>query len=332
MIRRRLLEDPSKLRRVLEATRLVDGPHDLGDLLRHVITEACSLTGARYGALAVLSTTGEGFAQFITVGLTPDQEARIGPLPQGKGLLGLLVADPRSLLVDRLGDHPASSGFPRGHPPMTSLLGVPLKVGDSVYGNVYLTDKHGGRPFDTDDRDLVEALALAAGIGIENARLHAALRLVTELQSDSRHDHLTGLGNRRHWDERLEQELQRSRRSGAPVSIALLDLDGFKAVNDQGGHLAGDRVLKQFADSWLRIVREGGDLVARLGGDEFGLLAPGSHSGGVKLMAVRHARWESVGIPYSIGVATWDGSESSAQLMHRADMSMYQSKGLRHGV
>ena len=332
MTGRHLLEDPSKLRRVLEATRLVDGPHDLGDLLRHIVAEACSLTGARYGALAVLTTTGDGFAQFITVGITSGQEARIGPYPQGKGLLGLLVAEPRTLLVDRLGDHPASSGFPEGHPPMTTLLGVPLKVGDAVYGNLYLTDKHGGRPFDTDDRDLVEALALAAGIGIENARLHTALRLVTELQSDSRQDHLTGLGNRRAWDERLDEELSRSRRSRAPLSIALLDLDGFKSVNDQGGHQAGDRVLKEFADSWLRIVREGGDFVARLGGDEFGLLAPGSHSGGVKLMAVRHGRWESVGIPYSIGVATWNGSESADRLMHRADMSMYQSKALRHEV
>jgi diguanylate cyclase (GGDEF)-like protein len=332
MTGRRALEDPTKLRRVLEATRLVEGPHDLSDLLRHVIAEACSLTGARYGALAVLDATGEGFAQFLTVGLTPDEEARIGPLPQGKGLLGALVADPQSMLVGRLGDHPASSGFPPGHPPMQSLLGVPLKVGDIVYGTLYLTDKDGGIPFDADDRDLVEALALAAGIGIENARLHATLLLVTELQYDSRRDHLTGLGNRRCWDERLDEELVRSRRSFAPLSIALLDLDGFKSVNDRRGHVAGDRVLKEFADSWRRIVREGGDFVARLGGDEFGLLAPGSHAGGVRLMAHRHARLKSAGILYSIGVATWDGTESADHLMHRADMSMYQAKALRRGA
>jgi diguanylate cyclase (GGDEF)-like protein len=317
------------LRRVLEATRLVDGRYELGVLLRHVITEACSMTGARYGALAVLDEDGSGIAEFVTVGLTPEEESRIGPRPQGKGLLGLLITESRTLSVDRLCQHPASSGFPKGHPPMTSLLGVPLKVGDEVYGNLYLADKQGGLPFGPEDRDMVEALALAAGIGIENTRLHAALRLVTELQYDIRRDHLTGLDNRRSWDERLDDELKRSQRSGAPLSVALLDLDGFKAINDRRGHLAGDQLLREFSDSWRRIVRLGGDFVARLGGDEFGLLAPGTHVGGVRRMAVRHARLEPDGIPYSIGVATWDGTESAGQLMHRADMSMYQCKAGR---
>jgi len=287
------------------------------------------MTGARYGALAVLEASGDGIAEFITVGLTAEEEIRIGPRPQGHGLLGIMITEPRTLLVDRLCRHPARSGFPAGHPPMSTLLGVPLKVGDEVYGLLYLTDKQDGTPFGPDDRDTVEALALAAGIGIENSRLHAALRLVTELQYDIRQDHLTGLDNRRSWDERLGAELGRSRRSGDPLSVALLDLDGFKGVNDRNGHLAGDQALRDFADSWRRIVRVGGDFVARLGGDEFGLLAPGSHSGGVRRMALRHVRAEPNGIPYSIGVATWDGSESAGQLMHRADMSMYQCKARR---
>jgi len=328
---RRPVEDPSRLRRVLQATRLVDGPFVLGDLLRHIVTEACSMTGARYGALGVLDETGGGIADFITVGLTPEEEVRIGPLPEGKGLLGLIIADPRTLTVEHLGGHPASAGFPPGHPPMNSLLGVPLRVGDSVYGNLYLTDKRDGRPFDSDDRDMVEALALTAGVGIENARLRATLRIVTELEYDVRQDHLTGLANRQWWDERLGEELVRSRRSGSPVSVAIIDLDGFKAINDRRGHLAGDAELQEFAESWRRVVREGGDFVARLGGDEFGLLAPGSQSGGVWRMAMRHARSEPLGIPYSLGVATWDGSESVDQLMHRADMSMYQAKAGRQG-
>ena len=105
----------------------------------------------------------------------------------------------------------------------------------------------------------------------------------------------------------------------------LLDLDGFKSVNDRYGHQTGDLLLQQFAESWRRIVRLGGDFVARLGGDEFGLLAPGTTSGGVRNLAQRHARGEANGISYSFGVATWDGSEAPGQLMHRADMSMYRS-------
>lgn len=280
----------------------------------------------RDGAVGVPNDTGDGLTEFITLGLTPEEEERIGARPVGKGLLGVLIADPEPLLVAELGLHPDSSGFPAGHPPMRSLLGIPLKVAGEVYGILYLTDKEGGSPFTRDDQELVEALALAAGIGIENVRLHAALRLVTELQNDSRQDHLTGLPNRRAWDERLDDELERCRRSGTSLSVALLDLDDFKAINDRQGHSAGDLVLKEFAESWRRTLRLGGDFVARLGGDEFGLLAPGSPVVGVRSLAARHANSEPFSVAYSLGVATWDGSESPSQLVHRADISMYQAK------
>lgn len=320
------------MRRILEATRLVEGNFDLRDLLHHVIAEACSMTGARFGAVGVLDDTGDGLAEFITVGLTPEEEERIGARPEGRGLLGVLIHAPGPLLVDELGRHPDSSGFPDGHPPMTSLLGVPLKVAGEVYGNLYLTDKWGGSPFTRDDRDLVEALALAAGIGIENVRLHAAMRLVTELQNDSRQDHLTGLPNRRAWDERLDDEIERCRRTGTSLSVALLDLDDFKAINDHQGHSAGDLVLKEFAESWRRTLRLGGDFVARLGGDEFGLLAPGAPAVGVRSLAARHASSEYFGVAYSLGVASWNGSETPSQLLHRADIAMYQAKARKRRI
>jgi len=325
------LEDPARLRRILEATRLVVGSFELDELLRHVIDEACSMTGARYGAVGVLDDSGEALSDFLTVGLTPEVEERIGTRPQGKGVLGVLIAEPEPLLIDCLGRHAASSGFPTGHPPMTSLLGVPLKVADQVYGHLYLTDKWGGRPFSIDDRDLVEALALTAGIGIENVRLHAALRLVTELQTDSRRDHLTGLPNRRAWDERLDEEIERCRRHGTALSVALIDLDDFKAINDLQGHSAGDLALQAFAVSWRRILRFGGDFIARLGGDEFGLLVPGSRSAGLRSLAARHATSEPSGVRYSFGVATWDQRETAGQLAHRADLSMYRDKATKHG-
>ena len=325
------LENPGRLRRILEATQLVAGSFELDQLLLHVINEACSMTGAKFGAVGVLDDSGEGLSDFITVGLTPEQETCIGARPQGRGLLGVMIADPQPLLVSHVGRHPASAGFPAGHPPMTSLLGVPLKVAGEVYGHLYLTDKWGGLPFNPEDRDLVEALALAAGIGIENVRLHAALRLVTELQDDSRRDHLTGLPNRRAWDERLDDEIERCRRSGTALSVALIYLDGFKSINDLHGHSAGDLALQGFAQSWKRILRLGGDFIARLGGDEFGLLVPGSRSIGLRTLAARHAESDPFGIRYSFGVATWDEQETAGQLAHRADLSMYRDKTTKQG-
>ena len=168
----RSIEDPSKLRRVVEAILLIEADLDLPDLLRHVIEEARSISGARYGAIGVLGSDRIALAEFITVGLSPEEEERIGKKPTGLGVLGLLIADPQPLRIANLNSHPDRSGFPPHHPPMTSLLGVPIGVREQIYGNLYLTDKIGWSEFTNDDQVLVEALALAAGIAIENTRLH----------------------------------------------------------------------------------------------------------------------------------------------------------------
>lgn len=168
----RSIEDPAKLRRVLEATHLVEADLDLPVLLRHVIDEALSMTNARYGALGVLTEDRSALVDFITVGLTEEQEQQIGARPTGRGVLGLLISDPKPVRVSMIGSHPNSFGFPPHHPPMSSFLGVPIKVRDEVYGILYLTDKIGWSEFTSDDEALVGALAIAAGIAIENARLH----------------------------------------------------------------------------------------------------------------------------------------------------------------
>ena len=170
------IEDPSKLRRVLEATLLIEANLELPEVLRHVIEEACSMTGARYGALGVLDEEKRALSEFVTVGLSEEEEDQIGPRPTGRGVLGLLIADPRPLRIHEIGRHPDSFGFPAGHPPMTSFLGVPIKVRDEVYGNLYLAEKVGWTEFTRDDEALVGALSLAAGIAIENARLHDRVR------------------------------------------------------------------------------------------------------------------------------------------------------------
>jgi signal transduction histidine kinase len=172
----RSIQDPAQLRRVLEATLLLEADLELPVLLRHVIEEACSMTGARFGAIGVLNDERTELVEFITVGLTREEEERIGPRPTGRGVLGLLISDPRTLRLPDLGAHADSFGFPPNHPPMRSFLGMPLKVRDAVYGNLYLTEKQGWSEFTADDAALVEALGLAAGIAIENAHLHRQVR------------------------------------------------------------------------------------------------------------------------------------------------------------
>jgi signal transduction histidine kinase len=166
------IDDPTKLRRVVEATLLLEANLELPALLRHVIDEARSMTRARYAALGVLNEDRTDLIEFITAGMTPEEQGAIGARPTGHGVLGLLISDPRPLRLAEVATHADSVGFPPNHPPMTSFLGVPIKVRNEVYGNLYLADRVESPEFSPDDVAVAEALALAAGIAIENERLH----------------------------------------------------------------------------------------------------------------------------------------------------------------
>jgi signal transduction histidine kinase len=170
------ISDPVKLTRVIEATMLLQADIELPVLLGHVVEEARSLTGARYGALGIFNPAGTAIDEFLTVGLTLEEEARIGPRPAGKGVLGLQLTDPTPLRLAHLGEHPQSVGFPAEHPPMDSFLGVRVEVRGEIYGSLYLTDKVGLSSFTEEDQALVEALAVAAGMAIENNRLHTRIQ------------------------------------------------------------------------------------------------------------------------------------------------------------
>jgi signal transduction histidine kinase len=180
------IDDPVKLSRVIEAVMLLRTDLELPVLLGHVIEQARSLTGARYGALGILDSEGTAIAEFLTVGLTQAEEERIGPRPTGKGVLGLLLSDPRPLRLPHLGEHPQSSGFPENHPPMRSFLGIPIEVRNEVYGSLYLTDKIGSSEFTDEDQALVEALVVAAGMVIENARLHQRVQELAVVEDRDR--------------------------------------------------------------------------------------------------------------------------------------------------
>jgi GAF domain-containing protein len=140
-------------------------------VLRRIAEAARDLVGARYAALGVIGPDG-GLAEFVTVGIPPDGVAEIGDLPRGKGVLGALIDDPAPIRLHRIGDDTRSSGFPPGHPPMNSFLGVPIRVRDAVFGNLYLTESTRG-VFTAEDEELVTALAATAGAAIDNARLYA---------------------------------------------------------------------------------------------------------------------------------------------------------------
>lgn len=141
------------------------------EALRHIAEAARTLAGARYAALGVADPGGKGLQDFVTVGLTEDEEAAIGPRPKGKGVLGLLLDRTDPLRVDSLKDHPASVEFPPGHPPMNSFLGVPIRRGDVILGSLYLTEKEGGQPFTEADEAAVQALGAHAAIAIHTMQM-----------------------------------------------------------------------------------------------------------------------------------------------------------------
>lgn len=158
---------------VLEAVVGIGSGLELGTILRRIVTSAAALAGARYAALGVLGEDGQ-LSEFVHTGLADQVVERIGPLPEGRGVLGLLLDGGEGpLRLDDLATHPASVGFPPGHPPMRSFLGVPVPVRGQAFGNLYLTEKAGGGGFTQADEDAVVALAAAAGVAVENARLYA---------------------------------------------------------------------------------------------------------------------------------------------------------------
>ena len=173
----------SRLSGLVAAAASVAGQTGMVEVLRTTVDTAMELTGARYGALGVLGNHGE-LVDFIHAGIDAVTADRIGRLPEGRGVLGTIGRDARTIRVDQIDDHPDSVGYPDHHPPMTNFLGVPVRVGDSIFGNLYLAEKAGG--FTDEDEALVESLATIAGSAVSTARLHERLRRVALLEDRER--------------------------------------------------------------------------------------------------------------------------------------------------
>ena len=180
------IRDPERLQALVEAMLLIGADVELPDVLGHIVEQATRLVGARYGAIGVLDGRSDTLAEFITVGVDEVVRRSIGTLPTGQGILGLLIRHPDPIRLADLRDHPESGGFPEHHPPMSSFLGVPVRIRGDVYGNLYLCDKDGGEEFTQDDEDLVAAFGVAAGLVIDKARLHSRMRELTLVEERER--------------------------------------------------------------------------------------------------------------------------------------------------
>lgn len=193
-----------RMHSLLDAVLSVGGNLDVEQVLQHIVEAAVVLADAEYGALGVIGE-GQRLARFLPVGISEDLAAKIGPLPSGHGLLGELIRHPEALRLADLAEHRSSYGFPEHHPPMRTFLGVPIRVRDEVFGNLYLTEKRGGAQFDADDEAVLATLAVAAGVAIDNARLYHESR------------------RREQWLEALD-EITRALLSGAatPEVLALI--------------------------------------------------------------------------------------------------------------
>jgi signal transduction histidine kinase len=163
--------DTDRLRALVETGIAINSELSLEGVLERIVEAAARVTGARYAALGVINPSGSGLERFVTYGIEPDVQAQIGDPPHGRGILGVLINDARPLRLHDLSQDPRSVGFPPGHPPMHTFLGVPIVLRGVSFGNLYLTEKDGG-DFTDEDEDLVTLLAAQAAVAVENARLY----------------------------------------------------------------------------------------------------------------------------------------------------------------
>jgi two-component system, NarL family, sensor histidine kinase DevS len=261
--------DEQALRRLLDAGRSLVSDLDVDGVLDRLLHAAVDVTGARYAALGILDSRRERLERFVTLGVDDAVRGEIGDLPRGRGVLGALITDPRPLRLDSVADDPRAYGFPPGHPPMETFLGVPVLIRGEAWGNLYLTEK--AEPFTQADEDAVAVLAAWAAVAIENARLFQ--------DSERRREELAGAVHR------LE----------ATTAIAL-------AV---GGETDLARVLELIARHGLDLVRARG--VAILLREEDGLVVAAEAGNLPSVRHGAHIDGGARGVRASLGLASADG-------------------------
>ncbi len=236
------MPEQNRVRGLVDAGIALTSELSLDDLLRKLTETAAALTGARYAALGVIDASGTGLERFVNTGIDAETVARIGELPRGRGILGALITDARSLRLESIADDPRSVGFPPHHPPMRGFLGVPILLRGRAYGNLYLTEKVSG-PFSADDEKLVVTLASQAAVAIENARLYEAATSWSE-QLEALNEVGTALASEFELARLLQLIAHRLRGliGARIVAIALTGSDGTLRVEAADGTGAGPLV------------------------------------------------------------------------------------------
>ncbi|ASF48052.1 EAL domain-containing protein [Methylovulum psychrotolerans] len=306
------------------------------DILQSGIEALCHLLQAQYGAVSLINDADE-LTHFLHTGLSEAQINGIRQLPQGRGLLGAVINESTAIRLENLAADPRSVGFPPGHPPMTSLLAVPIANLGRVYGRIYLCDKLDGTPFLPEDELLAMSFATSLSLILDNAReIQEIKRGQQHLYQLAHFDRLTGLPNRELAHDRIRQALANSHRHQTKLAVIFADLDNFKHVNDSLGHAVGDELLKAVAARLKQCIRES-DTVARLGGDEFLILLPGitdvQHIIAVAqkikdtLQPLFKIAGQEIFISISIGISIYpDDSIEIGELLRDADTAMYHAK------
>jgi signal transduction histidine kinase len=259
---------------LVQAGMVLASELSLPSILQKIVELACQVADARYGALGVLDPNGRMIFDFITHGVTEEERRAIGHLPVGKGILGLLITESRPIRLAKIQDHPRSVGFPPNHPPMTSFLGVPIKVRDRVYGNLYLTEKRGAAEFTEEDEEAVVTLAAQAGVAIENARLHEDLRRLAVLEDRERiaqelHDGViqslfaVGMGLQAAGAMAEDPETVRGRLDAAVNDVDRVIRDLRNYIFGLGGGPA-DRELSRALHGLAEELRRGSDIAIRV--------------------------------------------------------------------
>ncbi|WP_328437220.1 GAF domain-containing protein [Streptomyces sp. NBC_00444] len=307
-----------KVHSLLEAVLSVGRELDLEQALRSIVEAAAVLVEAQYAALGVIGPDGKRLSEFLTVGFTKDQIAKIGHYPEGHGILGELIRRPEPLRLAKISEHPASYGFPAHHPPMNSFLGVPIRVRDQVFGNLYLTEKRGGVQFDEEDESVLATLAVAAGVAIDNARLYEESRLRERwLQASEEITHSLLSGSER--GEVLGLIAERAREiTGAALAVVALPME-------DTGSLTQELAIGQQAEVHRGLVLPvEGSLIGEAFSQAVPVRSPDiAHDGRV---TVGPPHFEGLGPAVAVPIGAGDGVRGVVLLVREAGRTAFTAK------
>lgn len=320
-------EDLVRLSFFVEVGKAITSARTLDQTLREVMNQIGNIFAPLNWSLLLRDSKTGDLKFSVVIGKNADKiQGQV--LPSGRGIAGWIASYGQAVIVEDVKDDPRFdssideiTGFKT-----QSIIGVPLKSGKRVFGVIELVNKMDGRPFTPFELKVLSTIADFAAIAIEKAYYFKALKKLATV------DPLTGVANRRTFERTLEKEVERCRRYGSPLSMLMIDVDGFKNINDKYGHAAGDEVLKALADILTQNLRKA-DTVCRYGGDEFVILMPNTSeqmAERARTRILKHMDYYNdleTELPFNISIGRYTaGPEDAAEVFHHLDMDLYRQK------